>query len=337
MTKRIMTVYGTRPEAIKVAPVIKALEAQPRPRVASPSSPGSTARCSTRSTRSSASSPTTTSTSSRHGQTLNALMVARSSTVSTRSSRPRRRTPSSSRATPRRWPRPPRGVLPPDPGRPRRGGPAQRRHPLALPGGGEPQAHLAGRPRCTSRPTATLAATTCCARASTPRRSSSPATPSSTPCCTPSRRTSPSATRLLEALEASGRPVLLVTTHRRENWGDAMEGVGRAAAPPRPSLPRVRRRAARRTATRSCARRCCPRLEGLDNVLVTEPLAYGEFTRLMAALDDRPDRLRRRPGGGARRSASPCSSCARTPSGPRPSTRAPSSSSAPTRSASSPR
>ena len=29
MTARIMTVYGTRPEAIKVAPVIKALEESP--------------------------------------------------------------------------------------------------------------------------------------------------------------------------------------------------------------------------------------------------------------------------------------------------------------------
>ena len=37
MTKRIMTIYGTRPEAIKVAPVIKALEAHRRAASRSPS------------------------------------------------------------------------------------------------------------------------------------------------------------------------------------------------------------------------------------------------------------------------------------------------------------
>jgi hypothetical protein len=34
----------------------------------------------------------------------------------------------------------------------------------------------------------------------------------------------------LEDLADSGRRILLVTTHRRENWGGAMEGVGRALA-----------------------------------------------------------------------------------------------------------
>ncbi len=34
----------------------------------------------------------------------------------------------------------------------------------------------------------------------------------------------------LEDLAASGRRILLVTTHRRENQGDAMRGVGRALA-----------------------------------------------------------------------------------------------------------
>jgi len=87
--------------------------------------------------------------------------------------------------------------------------------------------------------------------------------------------------RLLEA-ERAGRPVILVTTHRRENWGGAMEGVGRA-------LRRLAERypdhlivlpAHRNPIVREAV---LPQVEGLDNVLVTEPLAYGEFTRLMKA------------------------------------------------------
>lgn len=84
----------------------------------------------------------------------------------------------------------------------------------------------------------------------------------------------------LEALATSGRRVLLVTTHRRENWGEAMHGVGRAVARiarAEPSLTVVlpiHRNPVVREAV-------LPHLEGLDNVLVTEPLGYGEFTRTL--------------------------------------------------------
>ncbi|GAA2736837.1 UDP-N-acetylglucosamine 2-epimerase (non-hydrolyzing) [Pedococcus aerophilus] len=84
----------------------------------------------------------------------------------------------------------------------------------------------------------------------------------------------------LAEVEASGRPVLLVTTHRRENWGGAMEGVGRAlrrlaeAYPDFHVILPVHRNPIVREAV-------LPQIEGLPNVLVTEPMAYGEFTRLM--------------------------------------------------------
>lgn len=84
----------------------------------------------------------------------------------------------------------------------------------------------------------------------------------------------------LEELAASGRRVLLVTTHRRENQGDAMRGVGRALAriaADEPELTIVLP-AHRNPVVREAV---LPALEGLDNVLVTEPLAYGEFTRLL--------------------------------------------------------
>jgi UDP-N-acetylglucosamine 2-epimerase (non-hydrolysing) len=86
--------------------------------------------------------------------------------------------------------------------------------------------------------------------------------------------------RLLEA-ERAERPVLLVTTHRRENWGGAMEGVGRALRRLALSYPHflvvlpVHRNPIVREAV-------LPYLEKIDNVLVTEPMVYGEFTRLMA-------------------------------------------------------
>ena len=86
--------------------------------------------------------------------------------------------------------------------------------------------------------------------------------------------------RLREAA-ASGRPILLVTTHRRENWGGAMENVGRA-------LRRIAREHAGMTIVLPAHRNpivreaVLPHIRDLANVIITEPLPYGEFTRLMA-------------------------------------------------------
>ncbi|GAA4692306.1 UDP-N-acetylglucosamine 2-epimerase (non-hydrolyzing) [Promicromonospora umidemergens] len=85
----------------------------------------------------------------------------------------------------------------------------------------------------------------------------------------------------LARVAASGRRVVLVTTHRRENWGDAMEGVGRALAriarrfPDSEVVLPVHRNPVVRDAV-------LPHLEGLPNVTVTEPLGYGEFTHLLS-------------------------------------------------------
>ncbi|WP_228087781.1 non-hydrolyzing UDP-N-acetylglucosamine 2-epimerase [Cellulosimicrobium cellulans] len=86
----------------------------------------------------------------------------------------------------------------------------------------------------------------------------------------------------LEDLAASGRRILLVTTHRRENWGGAMEGVGRALARIARSFPDVEivLPAHRNPVVREAV---LPQLEGIENVTVTEPLAYGEFARMMSA------------------------------------------------------
>lgn len=85
----------------------------------------------------------------------------------------------------------------------------------------------------------------------------------------------------LEALAVSGRRILLVTTHRRENQGDAMRGVGRALATLADSHPDlvIVLPAHKNPAVREAV---LPAVEGKDNVLVTEPLPYGEFTRLIS-------------------------------------------------------
>jgi len=85
----------------------------------------------------------------------------------------------------------------------------------------------------------------------------------------------------LEDLAASGRRILLVTTHRRENQGDAMRGVGRALARIADAEPELTivLPAHKNPVVREAV---LPALEGKPNVLVTEPLAYGEFTRMLS-------------------------------------------------------
>lgn len=85
----------------------------------------------------------------------------------------------------------------------------------------------------------------------------------------------------LEEIAESGRKVLLVTTHRRENQGEAMRGVGRALARIADAEPNlvIVLPAHRNPVVRESV---LPALKGKSNVVVTEPLAYGEFTRLLS-------------------------------------------------------
>lgn len=85
----------------------------------------------------------------------------------------------------------------------------------------------------------------------------------------------------LQDIAASGRKVLLVTTHRRENQGEAMRGVGRALARIADAEPELAivLPAHRNPVVREAL---LPALRGKPNVVVTEPLAYGEFTRMLS-------------------------------------------------------
>lgn len=85
--------------------------------------------------------------------------------------------------------------------------------------------------------------------------------------------------RLQDAIDAN-RPILLLTTHRRENWGTAMERIGRAVGRVASAHPEllvvlpVHRNPIVREAL-------LPPIAGIPNILVTEPLSYGEFARAM--------------------------------------------------------
>jgi UDP-N-acetylglucosamine 2-epimerase (non-hydrolysing) len=92
--------------------------------------------------------------------------------------------------------------------------------------------------------------------------------------------TPPSEASLRAALD-DGRPVLLVTAHRRESWGERLAEIGKAIADLASSEPEllivfpIHRNEVVRQAI-------LPSVEGLSNVVVVEPLPYGEFVALLS-------------------------------------------------------
>lgn len=85
----------------------------------------------------------------------------------------------------------------------------------------------------------------------------------------------------LKAIDLEDRRILLVTTHRRENLGDKMVNIGRALRQlalrypellvvwPAHKNPRVRESIA-------------PLIDGLENAVQIEPVDYGDFANLLA-------------------------------------------------------
>jgi UDP-N-acetylglucosamine 2-epimerase (non-hydrolysing) len=84
----------------------------------------------------------------------------------------------------------------------------------------------------------------------------------------------------LEAIDDSGRKVLLVTAHRRESWGEGMRQIGialRTIAERYPDLEIVFPIHKNPLVRDSIV----PAVAGLNNVTILEPLAYGAFSRIM--------------------------------------------------------
>ena len=87
--------------------------------------------------------------------------------------------------------------------------------------------------------------------------------------------------RIREAI-ASNAPILLVTAHRRENWGAPMERIGNAVA--RLAFRHPGLRVILPAHLNPIVRHCLlPPLVGLDNVIACDPLPYGEFIQLLKA------------------------------------------------------
>jgi UDP-N-acetylglucosamine 2-epimerase (non-hydrolysing) len=86
----------------------------------------------------------------------------------------------------------------------------------------------------------------------------------------------------LAAVVASGKKILLVTTHRRENLGGGMRDIGDAVARLSKRLPNIEivLPMHRNPLVREIL---IPILGDLENVLLTEPVQYHEFSHLMAA------------------------------------------------------
>ncbi|QRQ79979.1 non-hydrolyzing UDP-N-acetylglucosamine 2-epimerase [Glutamicibacter protophormiae] len=84
----------------------------------------------------------------------------------------------------------------------------------------------------------------------------------------------------LEEVVARGRRIVLVTTHRRENQGEPMRGIARALARLAAMHPEVEfvLPLHRNPAVREAL---LPAIENTENITLTEPLAYGEFTRML--------------------------------------------------------
>jgi UDP-N-acetylglucosamine 2-epimerase (non-hydrolysing) len=77
------------------------------------------------------------------------------------------------------------------------------------------------------------------------------------------------------------RPLLLVTTHRRESWGEPMRQIGRAIAQIAAAEPELQvvLPVHKNPAVRNSL---LPELEGTTNLHVMEPLPYGAFCQLLA-------------------------------------------------------
>lgn len=89
---------------------------------------------------------------------------------------------------------------------------------------------------------------------------------------------------VLDAVDRAGGPVVLVTAHRRESWGDGLRAVGRALAELARSEPAVTfvLPVHRNPVVREAL---LPALDALPNVVVREPLGYAAFARMLRRCD----------------------------------------------------
>ncbi len=85
----------------------------------------------------------------------------------------------------------------------------------------------------------------------------------------------------LALLASTDAPMLLVTTHRRENQGEPMKAIGRALGRLAAAFPELTivLPAHKNPKVRDAV---LPSITGMSNVIISEPLAYAEFAHLTA-------------------------------------------------------
>ena len=94
------------------------------------------------------------------------------------------------------------------------------------------------------------------------------------------RQARPFSNPSLQAIERSGGPILLVTAHRRESWGEPMQLVGKALAEISSRMPELQ--VVLPVHPNPVVRASLLPLLSGPNVTILEPLPYPEFARLMA-------------------------------------------------------
>jgi UDP-N-acetylglucosamine 2-epimerase (non-hydrolysing) len=94
------------------------------------------------------------------------------------------------------------------------------------------------------------------------------------------RQARPFSNPRLQAIERSSGPILLVTAHRRESWGEPMQLVGKALAEISSRVPELQ--VVLPVHPNPVVRASLLPLLSGPNVTILEPLPYPEFARLMA-------------------------------------------------------
>ena len=84
----------------------------------------------------------------------------------------------------------------------------------------------------------------------------------------------------LQEIHDCDKPVVVVTAHRRENWGAGLLGIAEGVAGFATSHPECSS-CCLCIPTRRVGEVLTSRLSGLDNVLLTQPLGYATFARLL--------------------------------------------------------